>query len=74
MAAEPTIDALGQFRLTQSLGPVGASVNFTQSNLWMVVGAVLVLLLLWVGMSRKAVVPGRLQSAAELAYTSIEKM
>ena len=74
MAAEPTIDALGQFRLTQALGPVGASVNFTQANLWMVMGAVLVLLLLWVGMSRRAVVPGRLQSAAEIAYTSIEKM
>ena len=74
MAAEPAIDALGQFRLTHALGPVGASVNFTQSNLWMVVGAVLVLLLLWVGMSRRAVVPGRLQSAAEIAYTSIEKM
>ena len=71
---EPTIDALGQFRLTRALGPVGGSVNFTQSNLWMVVGALLVLLMLWVGMRKAAVVPGRLQSLAEIAYTSIEKM
>ena len=74
MAAEPTIDALGQFRLTRALGPIGGSVNFTQANVWMLVGVVLTLLLLWVGMRKEALVPGRLQSAAEIAYTSIEKM
>ena len=66
--AEPTIDALGQFKLHTVLGPFGASVNFTQSNLLMLIGGVLMILLLWFGMKPRAVVPGRLQASAELAY------
>jgi F-type H+-transporting ATPase subunit a len=67
-AGEPTIDALGQFRLHPALGPLGASVNFTQSNLLMVLGAALVVGLLVYGTRRRELVPGRLQAAAELAY------
>lgn len=74
MATESKIDALGQFELHTVLGPVGASVNFTQSNLMMVIGAALVLLLLWAGMRPRAIVPGRLQAAAEMAYGSILSM
>ena len=49
MAAEGSnsIDALGQFQLHTALGPLGASVNFTQSNLMMVIAGLLVLALLW---------------------------
>ncbi len=69
MAAEhSSIDALGQFQLHTTLGPLGASVNFTQSNLAMVVGGVVVLALMYYGMRPAAIVPGRLQSAAELCY------
>lgn len=69
-----SIDALGQFRLTTALGPVGASLNFTQSNLMMLVACVLVLGTLVLGARRKALVPGRLQSLAELAYDGVMSM
>jgi F-type H+-transporting ATPase subunit a len=73
-AAPPKIDALGQFELHHSLGPFGRSVNFTNSNLMMVIGAILVLATLYYGMRPRAVVPGRLQSLAEIAYSSIMSM
>jgi F-type H+-transporting ATPase subunit a len=69
-----SIDALGQFKLTTALGPIGASVNFTQANLMMIVASVLTLGLLWLGMRPRAMVPGRFQAAAELAYETIMKM
>jgi F-type H+-transporting ATPase subunit a len=69
LAAEhSSIDALGQFQLHTVLGPLGASVNFTQANLAMVVGAVAILALMYYGMRPSAIIPGRLQSAAELCY------
>jgi F-type H+-transporting ATPase subunit a len=72
--AEPTIDALGQFKLHTVFGGLGASVNFTQSNLVMVVGGTLMILLLWFGMKPRAIIPGRLQSTAELGYKFIYDM
>ena len=76
MAAEgsSSIDALGQFQLHTALGPIGASVNFTQSNLMMLVASACVFALLWLGMRPRAMVPGRLQSAAELGYETIMSM
>ena len=75
MAAEGSgIDALSQFKLSTALGPVGASVNFTQSNLMMVIAGLLTLGLLWYGMRPRAMVPGRFQAAAELAYDFILSM
>jgi F-type H+-transporting ATPase subunit a len=71
---EPAIDALGQFVLHPVLGPLGGSVNFSQSNAFMVLGAALVLLLLYVGARPQAIVPGRLQAAAELAHDFIYRM
>lgn len=76
MAAEgsSSIDALGQFQLHSALGPLGRSVNFTQSNLMMVVAALGVMALLWIGMKPRAMVPGRLQAAAEMGYETIMSM
>ena len=76
MAAEgsSSIDALGQFKLTTALGPLGASVNFTQANLMMVVAGAAMLGLLWIGMRPRAMVPGRLQSAAEMCYETVMSM
>lgn len=74
MATESKIDALGQFELHTALGPLGRSVNFTQSNLMMVIAAALVLAMLGYGMRPRAVVPGRLQSLAEIAYGGIMSM
>ena len=76
MAAEgsSSIDALGQFQLHTALGPIGASVNFTQANLMMVVSGLGILALLWFGMKPRAMVPGRLQAAAELSYDTMLSM
>ncbi len=75
MAAEgKAIDALSQFQLATSLGPIGASVNFTQSNLYMVFAAAIILGLMTWGMRARAVVPGRWQSLAESAYEFIHRM
>lgn len=76
MAAEgsSSIDALGQFQLHSALGPIGASVNFSQANLMMVVAGALLLGLLWAGMRPRAMVPGRLQAAAELCYETVMSM
>ncbi len=75
MAAEGhTIDALGQFRLTTALGPIGHSVNFTQANLLMLLASGLILALIYYGMKPRAVVPGRLQALAEISYDFIYNM
>lgn len=74
MAAESKIDALHQFDLTTALGPIGRSVNFTQANVMMLIGGALILALLYFGMRPRAVVPGRLQSLAEMAYSGILSM
>jgi len=74
VAAEGSIDALGQFKLETSLGALGASVNFTQSNLMMLIAATLIISLLYFGMRPKAIVPGRLQALAEMAYDGIHSM
>jgi F-type H+-transporting ATPase subunit a len=73
-AGEPSIDALGQFKLTSSLGPLGASVNFSQSNLMMLIAGGLILGLLYYGMKPKAMIPGRLQALAEIAYDGVYGM
>ncbi len=73
-SASGGIDALGQFQLQTHLGPIGASVNFTQSNLMMVAAAVVTVGLVWLGMRPRAMVPGRLQAAAELGYETVMSM
>jgi F-type H+-transporting ATPase subunit a len=75
VAAEgKAIDALHQFELATVFGPVGGSVGFTQSNLFMVISASLIVALMILGMRPRAVVPGRLQSLAESAYGFIDEM
>ncbi len=69
---EPTIDALGQFQLHGI--PVLGAANFSQSNLFMVIGCLLVMALLYYGTKPRAVVPGRFQAAAELAYDFVYNM
>ncbi len=74
MAAGEHINALGQFELHPVFGAVGRSVGFSQSTLMMAVGAGVILWTLSAGMSKRAVVPGRLQALAELAYSGIMSM
>ncbi|WP_203075122.1 F0F1 ATP synthase subunit A [Falsiroseomonas ponticola] len=75
MAAEgKTIDALSQFELATVLGPIGSSVGFSQSNAHMLLAAGLITALIMVGMSARAVVPGRLQSLAESSYEFVHDL
>jgi F-type H+-transporting ATPase subunit a len=75
VAAEgKAIDALGQFELVHAFGFLGRSVNFTQSNLYMLIGAAIMLGVLVLGAKPRAVVPGRLQALAELCYEFIHRM
>jgi F-type H+-transporting ATPase subunit a len=71
---EHTINALGQFKLYPAIGFIGRSVNFTQSNVMMVLSGALILALLHYGMKPRAVVPGRFQASAELCYDFIYGM
>jgi F-type H+-transporting ATPase subunit a len=73
VAAEgKTIDALSQFELVPVLGPIGRAVGFSQSNAHMLLAVGLISLLFLYGMRHRAVVPGRLQSAAEMLYEFVE--
>jgi F-type H+-transporting ATPase subunit a len=73
VAAEgKTIDALSQFELVPVLGPIGRAVGFSQSNAHMLLAVGLISLLFIYGMRHRAVVPGRLQSAAEMLYEFVE--
>jgi F-type H+-transporting ATPase subunit a len=75
VAAEgKAIDALHQFELATVFGPVGASVGLTQSNLFMIISSGLIIALMIYGMRPRAVVPGRLQSVAESAYSFVDDM
>jgi F-type H+-transporting ATPase subunit a len=73
-AGSGSIDALSQFKLEPALGPLGTQLHFAQSNLMMVVAGLLTLALLWLGARPRAMVPGRLQSAAEMAYETVMSM
>ena len=75
MAAEgKAIDALHQFELAPALGSFGAQLQFSQSNLFMVVALVLITALMVAGAARGAIVPGRLQAAAEAAYDFVHDL
>jgi len=65
---------MSQFELHTVFGHAGAVVDFSNSNLFMLIAALLTLGLLWIGMSPRAMVPGRLQSAAEMAYEAVMSM
>lgn len=73
-AGSGSIDALGQFELKPVLGPLGTQLHFSQANLMMVVAGLLAMALLWFGARPRAMVPGRLQSAAEMAYEMVMSM
>lgn len=52
----------------------GVDVSFTNSALWMVIAVIVTTVLLTVGMRGRAMVPGRLQSVAEMSYEFIANM
>ena len=76
MAAEQAIDPIHQFRI-EPLIPlhIGAlDLSFTNSALFMVIVLALVVLLMVAGTSGSALVPGKVQSAAEMGYEFVGNM
>jgi F-type H+-transporting ATPase subunit a len=70
MAAGGGIDPIHQFHITNlvELKPLGINLSFTNTSLWMVIVLAAVSALMIYGSSQRAVVPGRLQSLAEMTY------
>jgi F-type H+-transporting ATPase subunit a len=68
------IAALSQFELVPVLGAVGRSVGFSQANAHMLLAVGLISALMIWGMSRRAVVPGRIQAMAESAYEFVHDL
>lgn len=52
----------------------GYDLSFTNSSLWMVIGALTAATLLIVGSRRKAMVPGRMQAFSEMLYEFVANM
>ena len=70
------LDPIQQFEV-QALIPLqigGLDVSFTNSALWMLISALCVCSLMIFGMRGHALVPGRLQSVAEICYEIIANM
>ncbi|GAB3587065.1 MULTISPECIES: F0F1 ATP synthase subunit A [Acetobacter] len=74
MAGGSSINVLEQFELHPVLGSLGEALRLSQSPIYMVVAVCLVLAFLYLGMKPAAVVPGRLQAAAEVCYEFIHTM
>ena len=72
--AGPQIDALGQFRLTTGLGPIGHAIDFTNSNEAMLAAAFIIVLVFAAGLRRRALVPGRTQALVEILYEFVHNM
>ena len=68
MAAAQGIDPIHQFEVTSLFGGSVGTATFTNSSLFMVIVVAAVSFLMIVGTSGRALVPGRLQAAAEMAY------
>ncbi len=67
---------LAQFEIETliSIQPGGLDLSYTNSALFMTIGVTLAITLLMLGTRRRALVPGRLQSVAELSYEFIANM
>lgn len=70
------IDPMHQFEIKRliPLEFLGIDISFTNSALWMVIALASVSLLMIWGLNGRAIVPGRLQSIAELAYELVANM
>ncbi len=76
MAAEQGIDPIHQFRI-EPIIPLhigGLDLSFTNSSLFMVIVLGLAVLLMVAGTAGHALVPGKVQSAAEMGYEFVANM
>ena len=72
-----TFHPLEQFEVVPLFGEAGDPVHFftvTNATMWMAIAVLAIFALFVLGTSRRAVVPGRAQSLAELFYSFIHKM
>lgn len=69
-------DPMHQFEIKRliELDFLGVDVSFTNASLWMVIAVLVVGLFLFLSMRGRALVPGRMQSLAELAYEFVAGM
>ena len=78
MAAESAkIDPMEHFQIHPLFGGQDAPLQwftFTNQTLWMVIAVAVIFLLLVTGTRRRAIVPGRIQSIAEMAYGFVYQM
>jgi F-type H+-transporting ATPase subunit a len=70
VAAEQGMDPIEQFVIEPIVAwhPFGIDASFTNASLFMVLVVAAVCVLMLIGTSRRALVPNRLQSAAEMSY------
>ena len=70
------IDPMHQFRIERliPLNIGGYDVSFTNASLFMLIAVALITLFTTAAMSKRALVPGRLQSMAELSYEFVANM
>ena len=68
MAAAQGIDPIHQFEIHSLFGGEMGTATFTNASLFMVIVVAAISFLMIVGTSGRALVPGRLQAAAEMAY------
>jgi F-type H+-transporting ATPase subunit a len=79
MAAETeaqglTFHPMDQFKVGPLFGDALSAFSITNVTLWMAVAVVCVIVLFVLGTAKRSVVPGRMQSIAELAYGFVYKM
>ena len=76
MASGKTIDPMHQFEVSKivDLKIFGTDISFTNASLWMVIVVATVSLIMIWGTSRRSIVPGRLQSLAEMAYEFVAEL
>ena len=74
MAEENAMDPIHQFAIKPivSLHPFGIDATFTNASLFMVIVALAAAALMLLGTLPRALVPGRLQSVAEMAYEFVK--
>lgn len=75
-AAANSPDPIQQFEIHPmiDLNVGGHNISFTNSSFMMVMAAALICLFLFLGTSKKSLIPGRLQSIAEMSYEFVANM
>ena len=63
-----------QFNVKPLFGDALSAMSISNATLWMAVTIVCIAILFVLGTAKRAVIPGRLQSVAELAYSFVHKM